>query len=599
MGPPVAEPDFPNKEGRLSDVFDAFSSPEKRGERRLSSRSTNGGTAGTNRNAFSWKNRRPSAPSNLQRPPKPVSKAYIPEKMPRKIQVKEDKENLHTNNFQKLMLSCPFDPFKDWDDDWIQNPDPFSWMEARSAVDFNRPPSQMSFHLPSGLNHAEGDVEAEGVFWSSGEDDDDQLNQQLLEAGKSRWLTSSPYKNVIARRPSVPILEGSSKALADTRCFGKVRSMSLSTGKSGLSTALRHDDKIDQDMELTAPLECGDEIYQKDSRFLEEHTPWITDSIISPPTAYSKEKRAVVEERVEEEQTIPAELSVPTDPSPPVPTQSRIFNSPFRPSHTLAAESPTVDLLKLATSGDQKSEVAIADDKGASSVRDPSQRTRSGTILAPKNGALNTRRTRTGTIVGPSAFGRTRSGTIVPTVKVPEQNEVLGGNRRIRSGSPTPDISVSGKVTRSRTGSVTNLGPIKLSDGTGSEERKAGNNLAQIGKMCTDDNFESAIQEVNEADCYVDSSYLTSSPDPINFLTGAKIDGDESGLVVAVGEWRVAEPPSPEIRKRKKTVRTPRSVGSNIRRFKLKGKRRNFLQTDGMSDDELLLVDGQSQSLFN
>jgi hypothetical protein len=176
---------------------------------------------------------------------------------------------------------------------------------------------------------------------------------------------------------------------------------------------------------------------------------------------------------------------------------------------------------------------------------------------------------------------------------------------------------------RSRAGDITPLEPTNGSDEAGSENAihaRVDGELNRIENTCIGNGCGSSINEVNEAECYVDSLYLASSPDPINFLTGAKIDEDESALVVAVGEWQVAdEPPSPEIRGTKKTTQTPRGVGgrSITRRFKPKGNRKNrarFLGADGqveryesvdfedglngMSDDELLLVEGKSQSLF-
>jgi hypothetical protein len=224
-----------------------------------------------------------------------------------------------------------------------------------------------------------------------------------------------------------------------------------------------------------------------------------------------------------------------------------------------------------------------------------------------------------------------RSGTIVAAAKVPEQNAGVGGSRRTRSGSIIAPVSdLNGKKGVSpRTGSVTKLETKRISDVSRVDEVQAKETRAtsQIENSCSGNGCAPSIQEVNEAECYVDSLYLTSSPDPINFLTGARIDGDESALVVVVGEWQVAdEPPSPEIKRTKKTAQTPRGVGrSMIRRFKPKGNRKKharFLGPDGevesfecddpkrrslnfedglidTSDDELLLVVGQSKSLPN
>lgn len=596
----------------------------------------------TNENDFSWKNRRPSAPSNLQRPLKPVGKAHTPAKRTAEAghkQFKEENEiNCHLNNHRKLALSDSVDHIKDWDNQLgVDNLDPFFWMQERCAVDFNRPPSQLSLHLPSAFP-TEGDAEAEGVFWSSGEDNDDQLNQRLgpnLEAPNSAWLSSTPYEKVIASRRSVPVLEDKSIVLPKSHGFMGANS------KTEVSVVVGDHGKSGEDMELTAPLNCGGipRGCRNDSLSFQEHTPWITDSIISPPTAYSEKRKPSVNfENVEkEEHFVSAEpgLKMSSPSSSVVQTQTGALSSPFSSSYaesTSSVEPAPMGLHELANGNQEFKEEGIAngpEDKGTTvQTQGPPQRTRSGTILGGRNGPIIARRTRSGTIIGPSTTGRTRSGTIVAKVKIPEQNVAVVGNRRTRSGSvigPVPDPS-GNKGVKSSNGSVAELEPRNISNAVGAEDvhATAGGGLTQIESTCNGNGSESSIKEVNEAECYVDSLYLTSSPDPIDFLTGAKIDGDESVLVVAVGDWQVAdEPPSPEIRRTKKTIQTPRGVGSRsmTRRLKLKGHRKNrtrFLGTDGQveccefdnpkgsnlnfeddtSDDELLLVEGQSQSLF-
>jgi len=610
---------------------DDFSSPEKPGTRTRSSVGLFDREPGiANKNVSSWKNRRPSAPSNLQRPSKPVGKAHTPAKRTAKTDHKQFKKENGTNCCMGDALSRSDGSvanIKDWDNRLsVDNPNPFFWMQERSAVDFNRPPSQLSLHLPSAFIPTEDDPEAEGVFWSSGEDNDnnnDQPNQRLgakPEAPNPAWLTSTPYEKVIARRLSVPILEGPSIVSPTSR-----GSMNASS-KIEVSVAVGDDDKIGEDMELTTPLDCGGNPAgcQNDSTSFQEHTPWTTDSIISPPTAYlEKRKPSVNVENVEKEE----------HSSSMVPTQSGALSSPFRSyaESTSSVESAPMGLHELVVGSQELKEEGIADgpeDKGTNTVQPqgPPQRTRSGTILGGRNGPVVARRTRTGTIIGPSTIGRTRSGTIVAKVKIPEQNMAVVGNRRTRSGSvigPVPDPS-GDKGAKPSTNSVSELEPISISNAVRAEEVHAtvDDKLNQIERTCSGN--ESNMKEVNEAECYVDSLYLTSSPDPIDFLTGGKVDGDETALVVAVGDWQVAdEPPSPEMRRTKKTIQTPRGVGNRsiTRPFKLKGRRKNrarFLRTDGQeegfesdnpkgshlnfgddtSDDELLLVEGQSQSLF-
>ena len=607
---------------------------------------------------FSWKNRRPSAPSNLQRPSRPVGKAHTPAQGATKTAYKQFKdEDENENNFYKSERRKPasfVDLFKDRDNQLSvesnDDPDPFIWMQERSKVDFNRPPSQLSFHLPSHFVHAEDGTEAEGVFWSSGEENDgnnDQLNQRLvanLEAKNSALLTSTPYRTVLARRLSVPILD-------DPSITGPKSCRSIgASSNTDVSNAIGDGDKS-EDMELTAPLECGGgpESHHKDSMSFREHTPWITDSIISPPTPYSERKNPAVNVEKGVDQNVEKEehfvfagfgLKIPSPSSSIVRTQTRVLSSPFKSSYaestSSVVESAPMDLHELDVGNQElKEDVTVTngtEDKDTATVQlqCPPQRTRSGTILAARNGPSIARRTRTGTIVGPSTIGRTRSGTIVAKVKIPDQNVATVGDRRTRGGiiGSAPDLTGK-KGARSSTSPVADLEPMNLPNAAGAEERAhttVDDESTQIKKTCNDNGYESSIKEVNE--CFVDSLYLTSSPDPINFLTGAKIDGDESTLVVAVGDWQVADgPPSPEIKRPKKTIQTPRGAGSRsiTWRLKPKGHRKNrarFLGADGQvessefddpkgtnlnfedglndtSDDELLLVEGQSRSLFD
>ena len=598
---------FKSKKCYPSQSCDAFSSPEKPGTRKRVSATFDQGPVRTNKNDVSWKSRRPSAPSNLQRPPKPVQ-ARIPLKM---IDHKHLKgESSHTSELWKPSPSCSIGRIKDSDiklnaklDDDV---DPLSWMQERSVVDFNRPPSQISLHMSSGF-----DVEA-GVFWSSAEEDEDDNFQRLgtnIGATNFAWLTSTPHEKAISRSSSVPILELSSNP-QDV----KARSLSMDASSyTRISSSVRHDDKSGDNMELTAPLESGGnpENFERDSPSLEEHTPWITDSIISPPSAYSERKKhAVSVEKIEEdaEKEPPASAESGFNPSNSLTEKlSSPFGSSCADSSSSIVESASVTLEESMVYGKQEHKeggtVAPAIQR-----RSTSQRTRSGTILAARNGVSIARRTRTGTIVGPSAIGRTRSGTIIAKVKVPEHKS---------TGSVIDPVPSGEKEVRSRTGSVSKVKPTKSFNTAGPEEE-----VARVDDQSTQientSNNGCGCSIRNEAEFYVDSLYLTSSPDPINFLTGAEIDGDESTLVVPVGEWQVtAEPPSPEIRRTKKTILTPRGVGvrSSARFLKPKGNQKNrarFLGADGqvendefddpiedMSDDELLLVEGQSQSLFN
>ena len=577
-------------------------------------------------NNYPWKDRRPSAPSKLQRPPKQVAMARISSRTAGKTEVKSDKA--HTQKHSILAYGAspvqPLEDFQVFNDDFefdlIDNHDPISWMLPH-ATDFNRPPSQLSM---IGVFLSPGDEGDEGVKKPT-----DGLDRNSPKGGfDGAWVTSTPFKEVLARKQGfsvVPnLLQGEDDAVVDKK--HPHRDFTGANGRASLE---------------------GDEIIETDDP-LQDHTPWITDSIISPPTEYlqTKGKEADAaptsgrDRRDGNEDDVKAIHQENDVPNPLL--------------HVYASENVgSPDLAIQIRRMDDDEECCHSGDVDAAphtAVMVEPRRTRSGTILASQPG----------TIVGLSStsIGRTRSGTVTSNGGNSKQPLPLAGVRRTRNGTiigPLPDLTRSGsgggrkpddiiKVPAQKTGPPRE-GDLDDLDDVQGDSNSVGSTTTSPSRMDQAvSGLEWTLEEADEVEFYADSLFVPrlSSPDPIDFLRFANAKGDKGamdGMVVSchVGggpvnelQWCVAdEPPSPEVT-RNKTYFTPcvGRTGKGIlakgtrssRRVKAKGKGKcltrfmgahgqvenltreddSALQLeDGESDDELLLVEGQSLTLFS
>lgn len=529
------------KKKRNRQSSSAHNSPEKSGrEKPLSAELFYRKIRPSDENNYPWKDRRPSAPSNLQRPSKQVSNAYVPSRTARKVEDHGDK----THTQKRFVLACtpPAQPLEDiqvFNDDFefdlIDNHDPISWMLPHST-NFNRPPSQMSMV---------------GVFLSPGDGDEgvkkptDGLDPNGYDG---TWVTSTPFKEVLARKQSFSVVPN----FLEGEVVDKDHPYHDFTEANGRSEKVT---------ELAVSLEGGDdtEINETNSPF-QDHTPWITDSIISPPTEYLQMKGKAADaaptsgpdRRDGDEDDVKVIHHVNT---------SENVGSPDLASHIRRME----DDEECGHSGD-------VDVAPHTVVMVEPRRTRSGTILASQSSA---------------SIGRTRSGTITSNGGNSKRPFPLAGIRRTRNGTiigPLPDLTGSGsgaiesgsirkpdditKVSARKTGTPSEVKP----DGVQGDSSSVGSTTSPSRMDRADNGLEWTLDDVEEAEFYADSLFvplLVSSPDPIDFLRFANAkEGkglmDRMNVSCHVGDgpvgelqWCVAdEPPSPEVTKNK-TYFTP------------------------------------------
>ena len=633
--------------------------------RRRSARSKDTGPEAETGSA--WRNRRPSAPSNLQRPNPHGFLGGLAELIPHK---RTDDGPEGPPSAPKNLPSGPaihlgpvvlagmskkhypqLPPASRPCLDSINDDPTLVWMRARGGVDFNRPPSQMS--LIKGFRYPE----VENVFLSAGESSSDDSEKDPFEFRSSelsmgdfeRNASTSTPGRALARTQSLPTL-GSARGHTGGQTISKSRSMSMSVGVD--STMKTGDGLGNEDMDLTslARREESHVMAQAQSGLDGEeddfggHTPWITDSLISPPTIFRKHPGLEIEAQNHDENN---------QKNSDVLSQSILeagrLSSPFNLSCAKSSSSSSVDI-PLA---DEVATVLT----GAASRKSTAKRTRSGTIVPVKPVASSTtasvlnvsgsRRTRSGTIIGPST-GRVRSGTIagrVPRAE-PRGQEALSISspnetrvaRRTRTGTivgPIPPSAANSR-RRSRSGSVLaagsgigqGIGQRIVQANTSREEADQGSgeltnldNEFVDGVMsgCRKNSDGPSLRNLNpdavpeedgaEVDCFVDSLYvprLSSSPDPIDFLSivdvknengyadveddsvaDAGADGPRNGKQM---KWCVAyDPPSPEVMKK------TRLLGSGMRgsfkrwsgmvRKKVKGKK--TARFDGLGAAEI------------
>ncbi|KAF8903525.1 hypothetical protein CPB84DRAFT_774918 [Gymnopilus junonius] len=315
-------------------------------------------------------------------------------------------------------------------------------------------------------------------------------------------------------------------------------------------------------------------------------TPWVTDSIISPPTLYfamkTKKKgdaqvgldekagrgNAVVQEqrKIGERESRGLHILQPMKPSSPF-----RLSSPFRPSET-STDTTDHSSFNLIPDREELHErertLAVAQDNDELHLAN-AKRTRSGTIV-PAGAPTGARRTRSGTIVGPlpPAPAPARPLPAVPSASGSANGKVgaepktgLVLPKRTRSGTiiassagSGPGLgSLNGGRTRTRSGSVLSVNANGVHTINVMTDGHSMND--QTGEVGNNVDFQNPLDEiqaedpVSDVECYVDSVYLpplTSSPDPIDFLRFASIvEEDEEPENMA---WFVADdPPSPVV----------------------------------------------------
>jgi len=413
-----------------------------------------------------------------------------------------------------------------------------------------------------------------------------------------------------------------------------------------------------EDMELTAIATFGysganavGAINQHSNLHEGDMTTWITDSLISPPTVYLERRKNVGDTGEGEIKggggqegkttlastahlSSPFRLTSPTGFSTPFTEITDNERDEFESKEGEAVIEQQFNLDGAITTGSTKVTNATTNKS--------STRTRSGTIVSANPMPPGARRTRSGTIVGPLA---------APPAPPPSNKVFVGSTRRTRSGTIVASITVSQapgenglasqseKIGRARSGSMlkTKDRQIQPRPTANSDEDNSGVGTTTTkkeplarDKSNSDSEFEfDADSESEDAvECFADSLYVprrSSSPDPINFLCFASIEeGDDEveqlPMEFAPGNeahgmrWSVVEePPSPEVQKRQGVGRggrfggrgrgkrgarkasknlTARFVGGEELQRRKKGKEME------MEDDELLLLPGQSASLW-
>ncbi|KDR68022.1 hypothetical protein GALMADRAFT_216137 [Galerina marginata CBS 339.88] len=360
--------------------------------------------------------------------------------------------------------------------------------------------------------------------------------------------------------------------------------------------------RVGLDAEVGASAEQREE---EDADMDMDRTPWITDSLISPPTGYLDWKAKTRKGQGADGQLDERSLGS---------TRSSRLSSPFG---ALDHQSGTSDDGRSVPDDMSSSSATARGTSTGTGASANTKRTRSGTIVPAGAGAVavalpqGARRTRSGTIVGPLPAA-SAAGPPGPLPAVPQEGGEmgtgtgtrvgLGQTRRTRSG--TIVASGSGVGGRTRSGSVLRSGSnatatattkaiitedsgIQLVDATNTTRSRGPAIDGDMDAEHLDDEADMDAGAEADIECYVDSLYLpqlTSSPDPIDFLRFASITEEEEldeqlALALPRGSapvkdmaWFVAdEPPSPEVVKTDKDGCKSSSLRGGIFRGKSRG----------------------------
>jgi len=372
-----------------------------------------------------------------------------------------------------------------------------------------------------------------------------------------------------------------------------------------------------------------------------DDTPWITDSIISPPTGYLQRKIGKGTHGADDVD-FTGEVTVDkSNAEAPSPHQAPRLDSPFSLSDAgeESGSSSSADTVRARQETHSLLQNPSQDKDVSQTTEEPiltlgnTKRTRSGTIV-PAGGApvlANARRTRSGTIVGPLPAAPTGPLPSIPGPKRTRSGTIVASAPTSGLGRSSPPPSGGG---RARSGSVLRFNENNLPSLV-APSQYANENQLDVNDFYTED---------PDLEYHTDCLYmpkLTSSPDPIDFLRCASIEeGNEEEDLEPMGfaepeeivkdfAWRVVdEPPSPQITKKqaqsssklfKARALCGKNWGLNKRGlFGDKGKKARFLGEDdgqqvdddadsgdkqaeqeNLSDDELLLLPGTTMSLWS
>lgn len=528
---------------RRSYSVSVYMSPEKRKEGAVKSQKND-------KKVLRELQRRPSAPSSLQRLVKVISKPFVPSKLgskasPPRIGGDNPQETLNLHSNTEILpgqdLKSPPSLGLALQDDR----DPLEWMNARSALDFNRPPSSMSVLFGLGRDIVEVDAD-DAVFTSSeeGSADEDDLDNKSptsyhFQHHFGKFDLGMKGKDFAEGIPfaSTPLKTIDTKALKEER-----------------ETRDHYLEQVDepQDMDLTFPLGGLDEGEG-------DETPWITDSLISIPTAYLTRQKRTLPRIAVGDFSEGNEDTEHTHKTQIAESPARL-SSPFKLTYSDSTSSSTNDSLLDDT---QFKSVLTADSTQKQNSLAP-QRTRSGTITAPAP-LIAARRTRTGTIIGPTP-------QVANSHADAQHVGSLASARRTRSGTIVGPLALP--ANRTSSGSMMRTSSLPVSDNTEKSLQKGDRNdsASECTPMASVSKLPSPLEEFDEHEGFADANYipsLSSSPDPIDFLRFSRLikeeqyfplsnvvpTKDQGKTFLSSGDmremvWCVAdEPPSPEFPK--------------------------------------------------
>lgn len=576
-----------------------------------------------------------------------------------------------------------------------------AWMHRRSGVNFDRPPSQMEFLGPSGVISGLGfGIGLDDPVFTS--DDDGSSDEVVVDEipmiakgrrlelgldlngerfGEDAWGISTPFKGVgVENNRRKPDDQQSQELHCSQDSAGRLNPQ-LVRPKSPLD--FKADDEENgedegqdqddtgsgEDMDLTASAAFGyleaiavpptDQHGNLDEG---DMTPWITDSLISPPTMYLEKGKKVGD-------TVAGEIKAGRGGEEGKTTLASTthLSSPFRLTSPTGSSTPFTEVTENEYESKDQDDRAVIEKQfnqdtatatGSTKVTNvptnkSSTRTRSGTIVPANSMPPGARRTRSGTIVGPLA---------APPPPPPSNKVFVGSTRRTRSGTIVANSSSitgtqapeNGPASQSQIGRARSGSMLKMKDRQIQPRPTANSDEEDIGARGTatsnkdplprntsinDPEFEfDADSESEDAvECFADSLYVprrSSSPDPIDFLRFASIEeGDDEAEHLSMefapgGEargmrWCVAEePPSPEVQKRQgggrggrlglfggilrgrgRGKRGEKKVSKNLRaRFmggeEIQPRKKGKEKETEMEDDELLLLPGDSARLW-
>ncbi|KIM44815.1 hypothetical protein M413DRAFT_9087 [Hebeloma cylindrosporum] len=578
-----------------------------------------------------------------------------------------------------------------------------AWMHRRSGVNFDRPPSQMEFFgSAGGISGLGFGIGLDDPVFTSDDDDDGSSDEAVIPMvtkgrvgarldlgleldgggfGEDAWGISTPLKGGDIQNDRKKQEDQQSQQLQRGQGLaGRLTSHLPPKSQLGLKA---NDDEEDEgqdqeempdngsgeDMDLTASATFGyleviaagatDRHGNSDEGDI---TPWITDSLISPPTVYLEKKKRDGRDGNTPADEINAGQGDDQEGKTTLGSTTRL-SSPFRLTSPTGLSTPFTEMTNDQQDESENQAVIVKqfnqDTAGSTKVTNATTnknptRTRSGTIVPANPMPPGARRTRSGTIVGPLA---------APPAPPPSNKICVGSTRRTRSGTIVANSSsVTGPQAPGESGPVSQpdrvgrasgsllkmkdrrVQPRPTSEEDGNDDRGTATTNKDLLARDTSTNdpefeFDADSESEDAVECFADSLYVprrTSAPDPIDFLRFASIEeGDDevehlpmefaTGAEERAMRWCVAEePPSPEVQKRRGRggrfglfggilggrghgKRGGKKVSKNLK-TRFVGVQHGEEEEDTtqlqkeqemeMEDDELLLRPGESASLW-